>query len=357
MSIAVLYICRIVVSETRNTIASSFQLHKFAHPSHTSLPSQGAWTESFYPRPLETSEMAKKAGRVGHYQATKLVEQNVDGFIQQMAKSAGGQVRRTASMTVAGITKSQPERSKIRYARVLQGPESCGWCFMLASRGFVYRSEEAASHSHRGCKCIVMAGRESDTIEGYDLEGIQKRYDKVVEACGYDVFIDKDTRFDQLSREDYDCIARFAELHDPAWLYSNRETSWDKLDGAEPSPTEIRTADYLVSKGIKSTFLPTRAREQKRTPDVRFSNGKGWDFKNPIGDGKNNINNQFNGAVGQARNIVIDARESPKSFEDVIDAAQNRLNRDPENFDSAIIIHRDGFRYLERNVGKRKAAG
>lgn len=181
--------------------------------------------------------MAEKAGRVGHYQAGKLTKQNVDGFIRQVAKSTGGQVRRTASMTVAGITGAQPKRSKIRYARVLQDLESCGWCFMLASRGFVYRSEEAASHSHRGCKCVVMAGREGDTIEGYDLEGIQKRYNKIAKACGVDIFIDKDTRLDQLSREDYDRIARFAELHDPEWL---------SRGGLSPMLTTRRTQDRFM---------------------------------------------------------------------------------------------------------------
>lgn len=212
-----------------------------------------------YPRPLESSEMAEKAGRVGHYQAGKLTKQNVDGFIQQMAKSAGGQVRRTASMTVAGITGAQPKHSKIRYARVLQGLESCGWCFMLASRGFVYRSEEAASHSHRGCKCVVMAGREGDTIEGYDLEGIQERYNKIARACGVDIFIDKDTRLDQLSREDYDRIARFAELHDPEWLsrgvipsvdYShNPKSVYGRLLVDYPQSAADFAPDRIVEKG------------------------------------------------------------------------------------------------------------
>lgn len=303
ISIAVLYICRIVVSGTRNTIASSFQLHKFAHPSHTSLPSRGAWAESFYPRPLETSEMAEKAGRVGHYQAGKLARQNVDGFIQQMAKSTGGQVRRTASMTMAGITGAQPKHSKIRYARVLQGLESCGWCFMLASRGFVYRSEEAASHSHRGCKCVVMAGREGDTIEGYDLEGIQDRYNKVAKACGVDIFTDKDTRLDQLSREDYDRIARFAELHDPAWLsrgvipdvdYSeNPRSAYGRLlkpgsydpENIVDRGTEWR--DLFAHDMLSQAGIPVATHDHTQI-DISIGDEL-WEIKSPDGDSTRSI--------------------------------------------------------------------
>ncbi len=264
--------------------------------------------------------MAEKAGRVGHYQAGKLTKQNVDGFVQQMAKSTGGQVRRTASMTVAGITKSQPERSNIRYARVLHGLESCGWCFMLASRGFVYRSEEAASHSHRGCKCVVMAGREGDTIEGYDLEGIQERYDKVVEACGYDVFIDKDTRFDQLSREDYDRIAREAGMRSPLWLSKgivesvSFETESLKESVLQKTPWEAETAARLALHGFDPRILidyrvkrdSSGVKRRIGLPDL--PNGvemkTPMESRNPFGCVKNYLNNA-NGKEG-LKKIVID---------------------------------------------------
>ena len=195
-------------------------------------------------------------------------------------------------MTVAGITKSQPKGSKIRYARVLQGLESCGWCFMLASRGFVYRSEEAASHSHRGCKCIVMAGREGDTIEGHDLEGIQDRYNKIAEACGVDIFTDKDTRLDQLSREDYDRIARFAELRDPEWLSRGilptidyRYTSREEIEHSMDS-VNLSTIDFLRDEGFKITPRPPHAIGKNgkvldgvTNPDIYINNSEIWEIK------------------------------------------------------------------------------
>lgn len=63
----------------------------------------------------------------------------------------------------------------VRYARVPTGMETCDWCIMLASRGFVYHSEaDADAGSHVGCDCVTCPGfggdktRDPTQIEGYD---------------------------------------------------------------------------------------------------------------------------------------------------------------------------------------------
>lgn len=100
-----------------------------------------------------------------------------------------------------------------RYARVLRGPEPCGWCFMLASKGFEYKSAEAASHSHRGCRCVVVPGDPDGAIEGYDLDGMRGRYDSVVSALPPGATKD-------------DIVAAL-ELRDPGWLYNGHVMGFD----------------------------------------------------------------------------------------------------------------------------------
>ena len=69
----------------------------------------------------------------------------------------------------------------IGYARIPTGDKTCAWCLMLASRGFVYWSEDSAMkwhgrsrhHSddryHDHCRCtVVPAWSEDHAIEGYD---------------------------------------------------------------------------------------------------------------------------------------------------------------------------------------------
>lgn len=60
-----------------------------------------------------------------------------------------------------------------KFARVPTGAETCDFCLMLASRGFVYSSETSAGgvkldHYHSGCLCRVVAGWDGDDVEGYD---------------------------------------------------------------------------------------------------------------------------------------------------------------------------------------------
>lgn len=61
---------------------------------------------------------------------------------------------------------------KAGYARVPVG-ETCAWCYMLASLGYYYRSEETAlgaepDHYHYHCDCIAVPYNGPDAIEGYD---------------------------------------------------------------------------------------------------------------------------------------------------------------------------------------------
>jgi hypothetical protein len=57
-----------------------------------------------------------------------------------------------------------------RFARIPQGPTTCRFCAMLASRGAVYLSEETADghdfHDHCDCEAVPIFGE--DLPEGYD---------------------------------------------------------------------------------------------------------------------------------------------------------------------------------------------
>ena len=74
-----------------------------------------------------------------------------------------------------------------KFARVPTGAETCDFCLMLASRGFVYSSEMSAGgvkldHYHSGCLCRVVAGWDGDDVEGYDTDDIYKRWQSSIDA-------------------------------------------------------------------------------------------------------------------------------------------------------------------------------
>ena len=57
-----------------------------------------------------------------------------------------------------GVWKNgERDKRGVRYARVPTGPETCAWCIMTAGLGYWFMSEESASHTHRGCDCVIVA--------------------------------------------------------------------------------------------------------------------------------------------------------------------------------------------------------
>ena len=69
-------------------------------------------------------------------------------------------------------------RHSLRFARVPSGAETCDWCLMLASRGAVYTSADAAaSDYHTDCDCMpVPADGPDDYPSGYDPDALYQRY-------------------------------------------------------------------------------------------------------------------------------------------------------------------------------------
>lgn len=85
-----------------------------------------------------------------------------DQLVKQPARRT---VQRTAEAAGAG------------WARVPSGAETCAFCLMLASRGFVYGSKASAGGGdqfHGDCDCMTVPG--PDAPEGYDPDALYERY-------------------------------------------------------------------------------------------------------------------------------------------------------------------------------------
>lgn len=129
------------------------------------------------------------AERVARYQAGRLADGDLKSFSRACGDYVSDCVRRVAGQTImdncrrssteAGVRKGGPRRryrhsrranGGVRFARIPQGGDTCTFCAMLASRGFVYWSAETAGkfdHFHRGCRCLVVADADG-AAEGYD---------------------------------------------------------------------------------------------------------------------------------------------------------------------------------------------
>lgn len=124
-------------------------------------------TSLLYEDLIDLDMMARKVG----WFARKLVEDDRRSYAADCAALADYYVHRCAySAQIRNCANNN-----MRYARVPTGLDTCDFCLMLASRGFVYYSEVSASEgSHMNCDCIVCPGIGGDSatssmqIEGYD---------------------------------------------------------------------------------------------------------------------------------------------------------------------------------------------
>lgn len=111
-----------------------------------------------------------------------VLRDDVQTFNDQVLQRMDYDMKRSANMSVVENVRRDPRRPK--YARVPTGSETCDFCLMLASRGFVYQSEStaSASHVHSHCDCRVTPGWDGMEVEGYDTQAICKRWQDSVDA-------------------------------------------------------------------------------------------------------------------------------------------------------------------------------
>lgn len=79
------------------------------------------------------------------------------------------ETKKAAAECVYENGRRDPERP--RFARVPTGSETCEFCIMLASRGFVYHTGESAGkdgHYHANCGCRIVPGWKGTEVAGYD---------------------------------------------------------------------------------------------------------------------------------------------------------------------------------------------
>lgn len=88
------------------------------------------------------------------------------------------EIKKAAGQCV--IQNALKDTRRAMFARVPTGAETCDFCIMLASRGFVYHSKKTAGefdHYHANCDCRVVPGFDGETkVEGYDPDALYEKY-------------------------------------------------------------------------------------------------------------------------------------------------------------------------------------
>lgn len=256
----------------------------------------------------------------------------------------------------------------IRYARVPVGP-TCGFCIMLASRGFDYASKKSAGDIgaryntfHNGCNCRVVAGYDGLEVEGYDPDGLYDRYLQCRETIGNTEQLLRD--WDALSPEERDRygrgeraiplsedpaedarlrrrlgaqadgfndyvahrIAQEMDTRDKEWLYSGKLPQTDYslksrevFERSKEGRLDLRVHRLLEENGFDFYARPENAPDGYSNIDLGRTNGELWEIKCPDKD-----------EGGSERYIESNVRKTIKQFRkyyqvDGEDASEARL--------------------------------
>lgn len=180
-----------------------------------------------------------------------------DEFMRLLAEEVGGEAVQHANRT----TVHNAAKNDVRYARVPFG-NSCAFCLMLASRGFVYHSATTAGedkgHYHGNCRCKIVAGKEGTEIEGYNPEALNRRMQQIAEELDITNFNWEDYMSDKAMQ---DLLQREIRLRDKDWLLTGKvpEPTYAsekiKKSVTIDNPWENRTALRLAQHGYKPNFI------------------------------------------------------------------------------------------------------
>ena len=126
-------------------------------------------------------DMRKTEGAVRGF-VRFVLRDDVQTFNDQVLQRIDYEMKRSANMSVVENGRRDPK--SVRYARVPTGAETCDFCLMLASRGFVYQSEStaSASHVHSHCDCRITPGWDGMEVEGYDPQAIYDRWQDAIDS-------------------------------------------------------------------------------------------------------------------------------------------------------------------------------
>lgn len=100
-----------------------------------------------------------------------------------LAERVDYEIKKAAGDCTAAFCRM--DRLKPRYARIPSGRETCRFCIMLASRGFVYGSGKAAgsgNHYHAKCDCRIVQGYAGMDVEGYDPDAYYRVWRRLENA-------------------------------------------------------------------------------------------------------------------------------------------------------------------------------
>ena len=285
---------------------------------------------------------------------------SVASFFDAIQNRLDYNIRRTSNQCVLENIK---DRSKhLKFARVPTGLETCAFCFMLASRGFVYWSRATAGefdHYHSNCNCRIVPGFDDvdpDTqVEGYEPSKYYKQYEDCYKAVkdpngsfDYDLYL-KDvakgkygTTPDEWQRWKDNRLMNEIRSRDVNWRWTGEPVKETYIKPREElNSNEKFAVDVLKKHGFKVT---TNFEDPNAPANIDFTLGEKqlWEHKN-VGSGKHSAEDRMKDGAHKWRDLELDSKvrqiitlnDNDVSIEENIKRIKERM---PHYADEVLVI-------------------
>lgn len=237
-------------------------------------------------------------------------------FAENVANRAYDEPLRAANKTIVANAERDYDKG-MRYARVPTGRETCGFCLMLASRGFVYHTKQSAgeviglhNRYHDRCDCRVVAGYEGTEIAGYDPDQYYRAYTDARQT---------------IQSGNRDEICKEIERRNAAWSWHGRSASTVYQGDESKVTSSVRDAvERLAAHGLDATV--------KADGETVRVNGRLWDTANVDSAAK-----VADALAGSHTLITTDGYDG--SFDDLCTKVQQTL----KSGQSALVVSSDEF--------------
>lgn len=293
----------------------------------------------------------------------KATEEAVHGLIEKFKKNGfesykrhilercDYEIKRAAGE--CSLYNARRDTRKPRFARVPSGAETCTFCLMLASRGFVYHSEATAGldHYHPNCNCRIAPGFDGMEIEGYDpdeLYRIWKRTQdaKTISSKFYEGNVQTILKKDkELERELEKQWAAFKSSAKQATDYQatygecvRSHSVVGKIDIEDFTKIygkELQLGKWFSGLGTKIKYRNPNTSKTKKTCDT-YMNDELWEFKQLTTSSVRKVKQRLDEAMQQSSKVVLDMSRSSMDIED-IEVTVARMLEDPK-LEKVIIV-------------------
>ena len=266
-------------------------------------------------------------------------EKPVEQFNRKVLDRIDYEVRRAENVSVAENAARDPLGPK--YARVPTGAETCEFCIMLASRGFVYSTAEAASHAHAGCDCRVVQGYDGMDVDGYDpdeyylrwKDGVVREEESITKRMNREW-----TEFKKAETEEsyFQTVGKYIRsFSDDGRIECEYRT--------KPLAKELMTARSLAKSGHSVVFRREVGGAGKN-PDS-YVDGEVCEFKRITSSNKSKIYQRLEDS-DQAEFYVVDLRISKITEEDAMDVARHAVESGNVRAEKVLLLFSDDSEVL-----------